>query len=88
MKRPRYRYCPVCWQSLGPATTGGHIGAHWDSIGRDVCPMTGQDYNLAGTGRRRLVVVREWVEPEPVAEPASDLAIEVRLRRLESLVTA
>jgi len=46
------RYCPVCRQFILP-TTRANICRHRDSTGRDVCPMSGEPYELAEIGRRR-----------------------------------
>ena len=51
---PRRR-CPVCWQTVIP-TRGHNIARHWDSAGRDVCPMSGEPYELAQVGKRRIVI--------------------------------
>lgn len=64
------RHCPVCWQTILP-TTRGHVYRHWDTIGRDVCPMSGEPYDLAEAGRRRPLAVMEPVRDEPGL--ASDL---------------
>ena len=39
------RRCPVCRQVAHP-TTRANIAGHTDSIGRAVCPMTGQPFAL------------------------------------------
>lgn len=39
------RRCPVCRQ-LAHATAKSNVAGHMDSRGRDVCPMTGQPYEL------------------------------------------
>lgn len=49
------RHCPVCWQSVTP-TRGRNIQRHWDSAGRDICPMSGEAYELAQVGRRRIII--------------------------------
>ncbi|RFZ15059.1 hypothetical protein VIMS_02489 [Mycobacterium marinum] len=53
----RRRYCPVCWRPVQPSR-GDNIEGHWDSVGREVCPMSGEPFALAHVGRgpRRLVV--------------------------------
>ncbi len=55
MKR---RYCPVCWQTVH-RSRHDNIQDHWDSEGVDTCPMSGESYDLAGWGRRRLFRVTE-----------------------------
>lgn len=57
------RRCPVCWQHV-QRTAGWRIVRHRDSIGRDVCPMSGEPYELtevtsawAGRPGRHLAVV-------------------------------
>lgn len=60
--QPRRR-CPVCWQIITP-TPGRYVHRHWDSIGRDVCPMSGEPYRLAEFGRRR------WAASMPEAGAA------------------
>ena len=45
------RYCPVCRQFI-LRTTNANICRHRDSTGRDVCPMSGEPYELAEIGRR------------------------------------
>lgn len=47
------KLCPVCRQSVLP-TKSGNVYAHWDSIGRDVCPMSGHAYEST-------------ISPKPVA---------------------
>ncbi len=39
------RRCPVCWQ-IAIATPKLRVTRHRDSIGRDVCPMSNEDYLL------------------------------------------
>jgi hypothetical protein len=45
------RQCPVCRQSTLP-TTSRTVFRHWDSIGRDICPMSGEPYDMTEAGRR------------------------------------
>lgn len=59
------RYCPVCWQTVQP-TRGRNIVDHWDSAGRDLCPMGGERYELAGHGRRRRFTIVEKDVPQQV----------------------
>jgi hypothetical protein len=49
--RPGTRRCPVCWQTALP-TSKGTVYRHWDSIGNTVCPMSGERYDMAESGRR------------------------------------
>lgn len=53
------RRCPICWQTIVP-TTGSTVYRHWDSIGNTICPMSGERYDLAESGKR--------VKYQPVAE--------------------
>ncbi len=47
------RRCPVCMRIVQP-TTKGNVFRHTDSIGRDVCPMSGEPYDLTvSTATRR-----------------------------------
>lgn len=39
------RRCPVCWRLIG-TTRWGRVALHRDSIARDVCPMSGESYEL------------------------------------------
>ncbi|BCI54999.1 hypothetical protein NIIDNTM18_42770 [Mycolicibacterium litorale] len=82
------RYCPVCWATLGLPTGGGLIPEHFDSVGRDVCPMAGEDFTLAGYGRRRLSVAREYIHPHTDVGTAEDTVGVVRIDRLERLLAA
>lgn len=50
------RRCPVCWQTVLP-TTGGNVYRHCDSIGRDICPMSGEPYGFTQAGRPRVVIL-------------------------------
>lgn len=47
------RYCPVCYRRILP-TYVGTIQGHWDSTGRDTCPMSYEDYRLAKVGRAKV----------------------------------
>lgn len=49
------RRCPVCRQVV-LRTTKGNIHRHWDSIGRDICPCSGEPYELTEVGRRN-----QWI---------------------------
>lgn len=49
-----WKYCPVCKQPV-TRTSGDKIAPHMDSIGRDICPATGEPYRIAVTGRRGKV---------------------------------
>ena len=40
----KYR-CPVCRQLAKP-TVRRNVAAHLDRIGRDICPMTGQPFDI------------------------------------------
>jgi hypothetical protein len=83
------RYCPVCWQTVGMPTAGGHIADHFDSVGRDVCPISGEPYELAGYGRRRIQIDREYVEPAELPEgTAADTVTTLRMDRLERLLAS
>jgi hypothetical protein len=44
------RRCPICWRNI-PQTTQGNITRHWDSAGRDICPMSQNPYSLMEIGR-------------------------------------
>lgn len=46
------RYCPVCLQFAIP-TRHCNVWTHRDSIGRDICPMSGKPYDLTIIGSRR-----------------------------------
>lgn len=46
------RKCPVCWRVVYP-TMGANVQHHRDSLNRDVCPMSGERYELAGMTERR-----------------------------------
>lgn len=51
------RRCPVCWRIVQP-TVKGNVFRHSDSVGRDVCPMSGESYELTVSAvPRRLGVV-------------------------------
>lgn len=84
------RYCPVCWQPAGKPTSSGLIAAHFDSVGRDVCPASGQPFTIAGYGRRRRVIEREYHAPVEVESEgtAVDCVGSIRMDRLEGLLTA
>lgn len=43
------RRCPVCCREVMP-TGRGNIARHRDSIGRDVCPASGETFELAVVG--------------------------------------
>jgi len=58
------RYCPVCRQFILPTTRANNICRHRDSTGRDVCPMSGEPYELAEIGRRRCVEVDRYGREE------------------------
>lgn len=45
------RRCPVCRQ-LAQQTTGRNVSGHMDSRGRDICPMSGQPYDLTVITKR------------------------------------
>jgi len=61
---PRRR-CPVCWQTIFP-TTHRMISRHWDSVGRDICPGSGEPYMIATPGRRRVLIDAHFL-PLPAA---------------------
>lgn len=42
-----YRRCPVCWQPVGATPHRRNIQRHWDSAGRDICPMSGELFEMA-----------------------------------------
>ena len=84
------RHCPVCWQNVGLPTVSGNIAQHFDSVGRDVCPMTDQPFKMAGFGQRRWQFVREYVRPAE-GDPdmtADDAVGRLRMDALEKLVAA
>lgn len=84
------RYCPVCWQTVGLPTANGKIAQHFDTAGRDVCPMSDEPFSLAGYGRRQWGLDREYVRPAD-ADPdmtADDAVGRVRLDALERLVAS
>lgn len=57
MRRPGgRRICPVCRQTVLPTKTGNVYG-HWDSIGRDICPMSAHPYEST-------------ISPRPIEVPA------------------
>lgn len=56
----RRRRCPVCHRVV-LATTGGHVQRHRDSIDRDVCPMSGQPFELTEMGRKHSIGLRASV---------------------------
>jgi hypothetical protein len=51
------RRCPVCYRQVHP-TAGHNIHGHWDSIGRDRCPGSGEPYDITIGGQRYLRVGR------------------------------
>lgn len=78
----------MCWQTVGLPSANGNIAEHFDSEGRDVCPMSGEPFTLAGHGRRRWALEREYVQPladEPEFT-ALDAVSVLRMDRLERLV--
>lgn len=48
------RRCPICWRRVGP-TVNKAIEGHWDSIGRDVCPGSGEPYRITLTLKPQAV---------------------------------
>lgn len=83
MRRARrdrvFRHCPVCKQTLGAAVYSW-IADHWDSVGRDVCPMSGKPYSLAGYGRGSEKIAVELPADDAAATP-------VRFDRIERLLS-
>jgi len=47
MNEAPYRRCPVCYQPICATPHRRNIQRHWDSAGRDICPMSGETYELA-----------------------------------------
>lgn len=43
------RRCPVCRRAVLP-TTKGNIHRHTDTLGYEICPMSGESYRLAEAG--------------------------------------
>lgn len=37
--------CPVCWRTISP-TRWDRIAAHRDSVWRDICPASGEPFNI------------------------------------------
>lgn len=88
----RRRYCPVCWQTLGSPTVNGFVADHFDSAGRDLCPMSGEDYDLAGHGRRSTTA-RDYQrtaadDAEAAMITVSTIVAAQRLAQLDGLVAA
>ena len=52
----RYR-CPVCWQNVEP-TVRQHISLHFDSLGLDVCPTTGEPFFIAQPWTENVFVIK------------------------------
>ena len=66
------RVCPVCWQAVLPAGARKHIPVHFDSVGSEVCPATGQVL--------RITLPRR---PKREAVSAVDTQARIRIERLE-----
>lgn len=83
------RYCPVCWQTIY-RTPNALVASHFDTAGRDVCPMSDQPFKVTGFGRRRWSLDREYVRPIE-GEPdmtADDAVGRLRMDALEQLVAS
>lgn len=46
---PNFRICPVCLRRIRSTSRLRRIQHHRDSIGANVCPMSGEPYDLADT---------------------------------------
>lgn len=71
-------YCRVCWQGISTPTRRGEVPDHFDSVGRSLCPASGEPFAALTAEDRR----------EQVAITAADVRAGVLVDAFEKLLAS